>query len=168
MVLSTIQASKNNFWFYYPFWDQAMAKKKPNHGLWLIMNGLANFGYWSAQFGQLVVISYAMATLFQPLSWVPFKVILQQLDNLVVPVHFSNVQGDEPRCIVNVSIGALLEQQPDNLFVPCFWRIAAQSCLSWWQWALTVVFLYGGLAGEGHCKHGIYKSHSVFSVYLIN
>src|SRR5882762_2355575 len=21
---------------------------------------------------------------------------------------------------------------------------------------------------EGHCKHGIYKSHSVFSVYLIN
>jgi hypothetical protein len=24
------------------------------------------------------------------------------------------------------------------------------------------------LAGEGHCKHGIPKSHSVFSVYLIN
>ena len=62
MILSTIQASKNNFWFYYPFWDQAVAKKKPNRGLWL-MNGLANFGYWSVRFGQLVVISHAVATL---------------------------------------------------------------------------------------------------------
>jgi len=62
MVLSTIQASKNNVWFYYPFWDQAVAKKKPNRGLWL-MNGLANFGYWSAWFGRLAVISHAMATL---------------------------------------------------------------------------------------------------------
>jgi hypothetical protein len=44
------------------FWDQAMAKKKPNRGLQL-MNSLANFGYWSVRFSWLVVISHTVATL---------------------------------------------------------------------------------------------------------
>ena len=37
-------------------------KKKLNRSLRL-MNGLANFGYWSAQFSRLAVISHAVATL---------------------------------------------------------------------------------------------------------
>ena len=41
----------------------------------------------------------------------------QQLDNLVVPVHFSEVHGSEPRCSASIDIGALLEQYPDNLLV---------------------------------------------------